>query len=214
MPRAGATTTAPPDIRQLADRQDNSPGNRGRRGSFTFYGQAWGSVSATPFRGHKGASYEGGIRVPAIVSGAGVGGGGRVSRGLAGVVDFVPTVLELAGVRVDGGRFSGRSLLPVLDASSDSVRGPGDAIGVEIWGHRGLRMGDWKIVNVQPPKGPGRWQLFNVREDPGETRDLAASSPDQLRRMLAAWRGYARVNNVILPDGPFRVLPPGPLPTR
>jgi arylsulfatase len=52
-------------------------------------------------------------------------------------------------------------------------------------GQAALREGDWKIHRG---RGDSRWQLFNVAEDPGEERDLAAAQPDRVAALVAAWR--------------------------
>jgi arylsulfatase len=48
--------------------------------------------------------------------------------------------------------------------------------------------------------GIGDWELFNLREDPGETQDLSDKYPEKKRELLALWDEYVETNNVILPD--------------
>ncbi len=61
-----------------------------------------------------------------------------------------------------------------------------------------MRQGDFKAVSVAPPYGSGNWHLYNVVDDPGETRDLAKEQPEILKRLQAAWDRYARDVGVVL----------------
>ena len=54
----------------------------------------------------------------------------------------------------------------------------------EIAGFGALRRGDWKITFVSAPKGPQRWELFNIWQDPGETRD---QKTEMMQDMLGLW---------------------------
>lgn len=176
----------------------------GKAGTFIQYGPAWAQVGAGPLRMFKGFPTEGGIRVPMIVAGTGVEGSARISDAVAHVTDIPATILEAAGVaypdRTDIAPLQGRSLAPILTGAEAAVRGPEDAIGFELFGNRALRMGDWKAVWLCAPFGPDAWQLFDLKADPGETMDLAASRPEVLERLTARWDDYAAANNVIPAD--------------
>jgi len=53
--------------------------------------------------------------------------------------------------------------------------------------------------------GSGDWQLYNLKSDPGETRDVAKSNPKKLKELVALWNRYAKQNGVILTgDGPYK----------
>ena len=173
----------------------------GTAGSFIHIGPAWAQVGAGPLSLFKGFPTEGGVRVPMIVAGTGVEGAARISDAVTHVTDIPATILEAAGAaypdRADIAPLAGRSLAPILTGAEDAVRGPDDAIGFELFGNRALRMGDWKAVWLCAPFGPGAWQLFDLKADPGETADLAAAQPDVLARLMARWDDYAAANNVI-----------------
>ncbi len=51
---------------------------------------------------------------------------------------------------------------------------------------------------VTPPYGSGNWQLYNVADDPGETRDLATARPEILKKLQMAWDRYAKDVGVVL----------------
>lgn len=179
----------------------------GREGTFIEYGPAWAQVSAGPFRMFKGYLSEGGIRSPMIISGPGVVGGGRISDALTHVMDIPATILELAGLphpETYVGRpvapLQGHSLVPLLADPAAVPRDENDWIGFELSGNRALRQGDWKILWLCDPAGPGHWQLFDLRSDPAETNDLSEMHPDIRDRMAAVWDAYAAASNVALPD--------------
>jgi len=68
------------------------------------------------------------------------------------------------------------------------------AAGGEILNGKWMRQGDMKAASVAPPYGTGQWHLYNVLQDPGETRDLAAK---QLEKLQAAWERYAEDVGVV-----------------
>jgi arylsulfatase A-like enzyme len=179
----------------------------GRPGTFIQYSTAWAQVSAGPLRMYRGFLSEGGIRVPMIVAGSGVAGSGRISDTLAHIMDVPATILDVAGVphpETFNGKpvapLQGKSLAPVLDNTSESVRSPTDWIGWEAFGLRALRMGEWKLLSMCEPYGNGDWQLYDLASDPGESRDLAAEQPQITAQLIGHWAEYAQFNNVILPD--------------
>jgi arylsulfatase len=64
-----------------------------------------------------------------------------------------------------------------------------------------MRKGDYKAVLVAKPFGPGTWKLYNVTEDPGETRDLSKEQPAILKELKAAWDQYAKDVGGVLSQG-------------
>jgi len=181
--------------------------NWGKKGTFIQYGPAWAQVGAGPFRMFKGFLSEGGIRTPLIVSGKDVAGSGRISDAFVHVTDIPATILDAAGIdhpETFEGRevaaLSGKALTPILSDARDAVRGPDDWIGWELFGNRAIRQDDWKLLWLCKPFGTSQWQLYNLEDDPGETRDLAAQQPDIRDRLAQHWDEYVKTNNVILPD--------------
>jgi arylsulfatase len=179
----------------------------GKAGTFIQNGPAWAQVGAGPFRMFKGFVSEGGIRVPLIVAGNGVQGSARIFDGMAHVMDIPATILDLAGVAHPdsfAGKpiapLEGKSLAKVLSGEETSVRGATDWIGWELFGNRAVRMGNWKLLSLCAPFGNGEWQLYDLKADPAETRDLASEYPQVRDEMIGHWDEYAKANNVILPD--------------
>jgi len=191
---------------------DTRPENWGRKGSATDYGAAWAQVGSTPFRFYKAWTSEGGIRTPLIFAGAGVKNAGAIKPAVIHVTDLVPTFLELAGAKHPSetdkklAPLRGKSLTPLLTGKTESVRTEEDWIGEELFGNRMIRQGDWKICYIQKTAGgSGEWELFNIKNDLGETTDLSKQEPAKTKAMLALWEEYVAQNGVILTDdGPFK----------
>lgn len=132
---------------------------------------------------HRGTLYEELIHVPLIIAGAGVEVG-VVDPALVSLIDVAPTILTVAGLPVPG-VMEGRSLLsrpPVASWPDQSVF---SQYGSHLYSIRTPR---WKLID-RP--AVGRSELFDLRRDPGETRDVAAEQPEVARKLLdelMAWR--------------------------
>ncbi|MGF7148892.1 arylsulfatase [Sphingomonas zeicaulis] len=190
-------------INRLDDGADNSFDNRGAATSYLGYGPGWAQAATAPSWLYKAYATEGGTRAVSFLTHGG-GKAGSVDRSFLSVADVVPTFLELAGIPDPAGRFQGRAVQQIrgkswvahLGGKAPAVYGANDAYGVELFGSRAIRQGDWKITDV----GDGTWKLFNIVEDPGETRDRSGEEPERLAQLKAAWAAYAKDVGVILPQ--------------
>ncbi len=185
---------------------DNRIDNVGHPLSHFAYGVGWSAASSGPLSLAKMTVHEGGIRSPLIVSGPGVRGGRRLDA-LSYVTGIMPTILEMAGVehpKTYQGRevepMEGRSMAGVLSGARAEVYGADDYIGGEMRNGRWMRQGDFKALLVPPPYGVGRWELYNVLVDPGETLNLAEEKPTVLKRLIAAWERRAKDVGAVLTD--------------
>ncbi|NIB40779.1 arylsulfatase [Pseudomaricurvus alkylphenolicus] len=180
---------------------NNSYDNMGKADSYLLVGANWARASAGAVKHYKGFTTEGGIKAPAFLAYPGLKAKSKVDSRFIQAIDVMPTLLELAGIPVPGPRFAGREVLPMTGQSflSESSSQTIDA-GWELMGKRGYRYGDWKLVHLPKPYGNGKWQLYNLAQDPGEQTDLAASNPSILSDMIGRWQAYADKNGVILPD--------------
>jgi hypothetical protein len=88
-------------------------------------------------------------------------------------------------------------MLPFLTGSASSIHPADHITGWETCGRAAVRCGDWKIVFIPKPKGPEKWQLYNLRSDPGEVHDLADKDPERLERMIKMWDQYVLETGVI-----------------
>ncbi|MEM8768824.1 MAG: arylsulfatase [Pseudomonadota bacterium] len=174
----------------------------GERGSLAFIGPEWASAAASPGSLFKFYASEGGLRVPLIVSGPGVGALGLVGA-RSFVTDLAPTILDLAEADpTEREGLSGRSLRDVLDSTSLEVYGPEEAVAIEVSGNAALFQGDYKLVRNTLPHGDGQWRLYFLKGDPGETRDMAEALPARFEALKAAYANYAgRVGVIAPPDG-------------
>jgi len=147
-----------------------------------------------PLAEGKGWMYEGGVREPLIVKWP-----GKVAPGASCAVpvtspDFYPTILEMAGSQLcPEQHLDGVSLLPLLKGESELER---EAIYWHYphYGNQGgtpgcsMRSGDYKLIEFFED---GRLELYNLKKDPSEEKDLAKDEPERaekLKQMLAAWR--------------------------
>jgi len=176
----------------------------GEEGSWAFIGPEWAMAAASPHDKFKFLGSEGGIRVPFIMAGAGLGDGGRVDA-RAFVTDVAPTLLALAGggPELDGAKpMTGRSLLPLLRGETSAVYGPDDAIVIEVSGNAAVIKGDYKLTRNQLPHGDARWRLYDLSKDPGETTDLSASLPEIYDDLSTEYAAYSkRVGVLEVPEG-------------
>lgn len=195
----------PPLSNWVAKCCDNSYENLGAADSYVMYGRDWATASTVAFRRHKATAFEGGIRVPAFAWFPGMIEPGQVGGGFSTVMDLMPTFLELAGTEHPGtlyrGRaiepIKGRSMIPLLSGGAESVHPDETFTGWELYGHRSVREGNWKIVWDRSMREDARWMLFDLSEDPSEQRDLSAENPDKTAEMISLWDRYAEENGVV-----------------
>jgi arylsulfatase len=192
---------------------DMRPETWGTKGSIVDYGAAWAQVGSVPFRFFKAYVSEGGIRSPLIVAGPSVRHNGDVSQAVLHVTDIVPTLLDFAGAThpstKQGSKLAplrGKSLRPLLAGSTKAARTDKDWLGWEMFGNRAIRQGDWKLVYLlKAAGGTDDWQLYNLRDDPAELRDVSKEHPNKRKALLALWDRYVKENAVILTgDGMFK----------
>ena len=191
-------------FKSIATHADNSFDNRGSATSFVAYGPGWAQAATAPSWLYKAYATEGGTRTVSFIAGKDLGRKHPVADAFLSVADVVPTFLDLAGLPKPNGMFQGRNVEPIrgkswvpyLTGKADRVYGPNDPYGVELFGSRALRQGDWKITDT----GNGEWKLFDLATDPGETRDLSPQQPARFQQLKDAWDRYAREVGVVLPD--------------
>ena len=162
--------------------------------------------SAGPFRGRKRSLYEGGVRVPFIVSWPGHVPAGRIENdAILSGVDLMPTVCKLAGVPMPAGlEIDGEDVSDILLGASRGRARPlfwewrFGIIGEPF--HRSpmlsVREGDWKLL-MNPDRS--RIELYNIPRDPTEFSNQADNKPEivaSLSEKLLAWKNS---------------LPPGPI---
>ncbi len=172
--------------------------NPGAETTWNYLGDAWASAANTPFRYWKMQSYEGGAATPFIVHWPAklYQAESTINRGLAHVIDILPTCLELANAayptQVNGEKTTspaGKSLLPVLFGESEATH---DTLYWEHQHGKAIRVGDWKMSAL-----PGKkWELFDLATDHTETTDLSVQYPEKVEQMNFAWEKWAEEQNI------------------
>lgn len=174
---------------------DFLPGRMGGT-DYVFFG------STGPFRAFKGSVYEGGIRVPLIARWPGRIKPGGVSDLPAANYDLLATFGEIAGAAAPKDT-DGLSLLPTLTGKGRQRRHE-----FLFWdfngygGQQAVRMGDWKGLRRNLHRGNTQLELYNLRADIGETKDLAAKHPDIVKRIEAIMAAQHRPSEQF----PFKTL--------
>ena len=158
-----------------------------------------------PLAGGKGTVSEGGIRVPFIIRGPGIAPG-TCSHVRAEGEDVFPTIAALAGAAqplpkgIEGG-----SLAPVLaSGGKGAVRRPREEFVVHfphydkdpIGPASAILLGDFKLIRIYET---GALKLFNIAQDPGERRDLAAEMPDKAKELNRRLTEYLVAVNAQMP---------------
>ena len=152
-----------------------------------------GPTSNLPLRSGKGWLYEGGVREPTIIRAPGVTEPGSVCDDPVVSMDFFPTMLSLAGLKNRPRLHAdGQDLVPLMNGKEARPR-------TLYWHYphyhgstwkpgASIRDGDWKLIEFYHY---GQAELFNLAEDPGELKNLAAEYPEkfkQLKDKLAGWQ--------------------------
>lgn len=142
-----------------------------------------------PWRGYKRDVYEGGIRVPFIVKWKGHVDGGTQSDFICSFWDVMPTLREINGQEV-GNDIDGVSLLPVLECRKD--RKEHEYLYFEfqeMGGRQAVRKGRWKLVHLNVRSDEDRYELYDLDNDPSESRDVLADAPsvaEDLKSIMSA----------------------------
>ena len=175
------------EIMVRADGHD-SHAPHGSGPTYLCLGPGWSTSCNTPFRKHKTWVHEGGIATPLIVHWpAGFAAKGELRNNPGHVVDFMPTLLEVAGVEP-----------PATWADQERPNAPGESLWPVfsedqtvkheyLWwhhdGHKALRKGGWKLVATKD----GPWELYKLETDRTEMIDMADEKPELVAELSALW---------------------------
>ncbi len=167
------------------DRKLGEPGRRiGERGSYGTYDYPWANVSNTPFKLYKKNTHEGGIISPFIMHWpAKIKPKKGYIDAPSHVIDLLPTSLEIAqakSIETDG-----KSLSFLWNGKKTSER----TIFWEHFGNKAMRKGNWKIVKELEDTD---WELYNLANDPTETKNLAKESIEKVKTMKLEYEDWAK----------------------
>jgi len=162
-------------------------------------------------KGRKGSTDEGGVRVPCLIRWPGHIKGGTIIREIAGAIDLLPTLADLAGVPIAGTKpLDGKNVKPLLLSTAESWPER------MIFSHQNGKVS----VRTQQYRLDAAGMLFDMATDPGQYRDISRERPEVTARLAGA---VARWRAEVLPasgsdDRPFPVgypaFPATPLPAR
>ena len=135
---------------------------------------------------HGGYAYEATTHVPLVLRHPERIPAGRRIEVPVALIDLMPTLLELLEISPQGlnAQLQGTSLAPLILGDPYEAQ----PIFIEsLGGQRAVRLGSWKLVH-DPREGlwadrVGNWQLYNLEEDPGETRNLVDQEPERTEKM-------------------------------
>jgi arylsulfatase len=155
----------------------------------------WYQGSPGPFRGRKGMTWEGGVRVPLIARMPGAIPAGRVSNGIASAMDIVPTAAKLAGTTMKNAP-DGIDIWPMLSGKSDAIDREAllyfDNVHVQCarWKNWKLHVARYNSVTYSPAPPGGRLnlrlphpELYDIATDRDESYDVAPERPDIVKEI-------------------------------
>lgn len=150
--------------------------------SYQTQGRPWANASNTPYRKYKTTDYEGGTRTPMIAWWPGQIEAGTITDQPGHLVDFMPTMLDLAGAKVTD-ELPGYSLVETISGSTNERPWP---IYWQFGKAQGIRDHNWKLVKL----GKGNWELYNLNQDPTELNNLAQDHPEKVKELDAKWQSW------------------------
>ena len=149
------------------------------------------------FKGYKRDLYEGGIRVPTIVKWPGKVKAGSTSTHSSAFWDWLPTFAELISKEAPS-EIDGISMLPtILGDGEQKIHDHLYWEFHELGGRQAVLKGDWKLVKYQVKDGEKTTiELFNLKNDPSETEDLALVNPEKVAELEGLIKNAHRPNPV------------------
>ncbi len=164
-------------------------------------------TSNAPLRGGKATTYEGGTREPCIIVWPGITKAAAATDTIIQSIDFFPTFAELLKLKVPATHtFDGRSFAPALRGATHD-RGPTfvhfphttPASGglASTW----VRVGDWKLIRFYclADDQSDVLELYNLRDDLSETKNLSAQNPAKVAELNALISGFLRDTAAVVP---------------
>ncbi len=164
----------------------------GPDGTYIAYGRNWANVSNTPFREYKHWVHEGGISTPLICHWPQrVKNPGRLCKDPGHLIDIMATCVDVSGAKYPA-TYQGHQIQPAEGISlAPTFEGKALRERPIFWEHEGnraVRLGHWKLVS----KHPGRWELYDMKNDRTEMHDLAAEQPGKVRQLEALYERWAQ----------------------
>ena len=175
------------------DKHDQSV-SPGSADTYLSLGPGWATACNTPFRYYKSYVHEGGISSPLIIHWPrGISAKNELRTTPCHFIDLLPTVLELSGVEWNNNwknktvpALPGKSLVPTF---AEDILIERDDLFFHHNNNAAIRVGDWKLVR----KGrQGPWELYNIKNDRAESKNLLSQHPEKVEQLKARWRKHEK----------------------
>ena len=177
------------ELTNLKDDNDDAP--IGSMERWVSIGGNWANVANTPFRFGKSYSYEGGTNTPLIACWPGRIRTHSFSNFTGHLIDIMPTLVEITHAKYPetfNGEtivpMAGQSLLPAFNGEIPEREKP----IYWSWGDgKALRKDQWKIVLNDTTQ----WDLYNLKDDPSETKNLASDLPEKVKELDSLYQAWS-----------------------
>jgi arylsulfatase A len=142
-----------------------------------------GGGSSGPYRGYKFSLYEGGLRVPAIISWPGHLPENQVRSQMVTGCDWYPTILKLCKLNAASHKIDGQSLVPIIaSADAPTAHKSFNWKSGKSWS---VREGNWKLIVTG-----NKTELYDIPNDPGEAKNLATRNPETVIHLKKVSQKY------------------------
>lgn len=148
-----------------------------------------------PLRGFKGSCWEGGTRVPFVISWPAKLPKGKVYDDPVIALDIASTCLAAAGVAPSGQPLDGVDLVPYLSGADKGE--PHETLYWKSGPMWSVRSGDLKLVGGHKEQ-EGKFQLFDLSQDRAEANDIAGEKPDDVKRLHESYQAWAKTHQPTL----------------
>ena len=156
------------------------------------------------FRGGKFSLFEGGIRVPAIISWKGIIPEGTVNNAMCMSMDLLPTIADFCGVKAIPKEVEGKSIKSVILENSASVH---EVSYWQLGKQWAVRQGDWKLIGNPVDPSPSKVNLHfpkdylflsNLKSDISESKNMAEEFPEKVKELIGLYKkwDYAIEENI------------------
>jgi len=151
--------------------------------------------SNAPYRGHSYDTSEGAMRVPCVMRWPGKIPAGSVCDEIVSTMDLLPTLAKLAGAALPPKSIDGHDVGPLL-FGEPGAKSPWDAVGLGYYDRdqlQAMRAGPWKFylplekkfIKLSRQTAPAKLELYDVRHDVHEDREVSGQHPDVVKRLLS-----------------------------
>ena len=151
-------------------------------------------ASNGPLRADKTHVYDGGIKVPTCVRWPARISSGQTTEFRALTMDIIPTIADICGISIDH-TIDGRSFKKLLlEGEQEQFKGPVFHMWLQKGTKESMRDGDWKLVR---DVHEGRFELFNMKVDPYEKKDLATQMPEKADEMIQVLTAHMKLTQSV-----------------